>query len=94
MGQKIYTSTDYPASQWIELHNEMSYSHNWPGKIYFFCATAAEADPTPANNVDAAGNGGIAGVPNNAVPALDLRGLLMLALLLALAGGFALRRSA
>lgn len=43
VGQKIYTSTDYPASQWIELHNEMSYSHNWPGKIYFFCATAAEA---------------------------------------------------
>jgi alpha-ketoglutarate-dependent taurine dioxygenase len=43
VAQKIYTSTDYPASQWIELHNEMSYSHNWPAKIYFFCATAAEA---------------------------------------------------
>jgi alpha-ketoglutarate-dependent taurine dioxygenase len=38
---KIYTSTDYPASQWIQLHNEMSYSHNWPGKLFFFCVEPA-----------------------------------------------------
>jgi alpha-ketoglutarate-dependent taurine dioxygenase len=34
----IYTSTEYPADQHIPLHHEMSYSHNWPKKIYFFCA--------------------------------------------------------
>jgi alpha-ketoglutarate-dependent taurine dioxygenase len=34
----VYTSTEYPADQHIPLHHEMSYSHNWPQKIYFFCA--------------------------------------------------------
>lgn len=38
----IYTSTDYPADQPIFLHNENSYQHAWPLKIFFFCVTAAE----------------------------------------------------
>src|SRR5262249_8553634 len=33
---KIYTSTDYPASQWIQMHNEMSFAHHWPRKVFFF----------------------------------------------------------
>jgi alpha-ketoglutarate-dependent taurine dioxygenase len=37
----IYTSTEYPADQNIPLHNENSYSHTWPGKIYFFCVEPA-----------------------------------------------------
>ncbi|HKG80852.1 MAG TPA: TauD/TfdA family dioxygenase [Pyrinomonadaceae bacterium] len=37
----IYTSTEYPADQHIPLHNENSYSHVWPGKIYFFCVEPA-----------------------------------------------------
>jgi alpha-ketoglutarate-dependent taurine dioxygenase len=40
---KIYTSTEYPASQSIPLHNEMAYSLNWPMKIWFFCLKSAEA---------------------------------------------------
>jgi alpha-ketoglutarate-dependent taurine dioxygenase len=40
---KIYTSTEYPASQSIPLHNEMAYSLNWPMKICFFCLKSAEA---------------------------------------------------
>jgi len=39
---KIYTSTDYPASQWIEMHNEKSYSHQWPSKVFFFCLQPAD----------------------------------------------------
>jgi alpha-ketoglutarate-dependent taurine dioxygenase len=39
---KVYTSTEYPSDQSIEMHNEMSYSHNWPRKVFFFCATPAE----------------------------------------------------
>lgn len=39
---KIYTSTEYPASQDIPLHNEMSYTRSWPMKIGFFCMLAAE----------------------------------------------------
>ena len=39
---KIYTSTEYPAHQFIPLHNEMSYSRHWPMKIWFFCIQAAE----------------------------------------------------
>ncbi len=34
----IYTSTDYPPSYPIFLHNENSYQKAWPRKIFFFCA--------------------------------------------------------
>ena len=34
---KVYTSTTFPADQPIPLHHEMSYSHNWPTKIWFYC---------------------------------------------------------
>lgn len=33
----VYTSTEFPPDQRIPLHHEMSYSHNWPAKILFFC---------------------------------------------------------
>jgi len=39
---RVYTSTEYPADQDIPLHNELSYSRNWPMKIFFFCVTVAE----------------------------------------------------
>jgi alpha-ketoglutarate-dependent taurine dioxygenase len=35
---KIYTSTEYPNEESIPLHNEMSYAHFWPRKIWFYCA--------------------------------------------------------
>jgi alpha-ketoglutarate-dependent taurine dioxygenase len=38
----IYTSTDHPAAQPIVLHNEQSYTLNWPMKIWFYCAQPAE----------------------------------------------------
>jgi alpha-ketoglutarate-dependent taurine dioxygenase len=38
---RIYTSTEYPAHQHIPLHNEQSYTTEWPLKIWFFCARAA-----------------------------------------------------
>jgi amino acid adenylation domain-containing protein len=37
----IYTSTDHPADQHILLHNEQSYTLNWPMKIWFFCVQPA-----------------------------------------------------
>lgn len=44
----IYTSTDYPPSYPIFLHNENSYQKVWPRKIFFFCHTpAAEGGATP-----------------------------------------------
>ena len=33
----VYTSTDHPADQPIFLHNEQSYTLNWPMKIWFCC---------------------------------------------------------
>jgi len=33
----IYTSTDHPNDQMINMHNEHSYSHQWPLKIVFYC---------------------------------------------------------
>jgi alpha-ketoglutarate-dependent taurine dioxygenase/acyl carrier protein len=44
----IYTSTDHPANQHILLHNEQSYTLNWPMKIWFFCLRPArEGGRTP-----------------------------------------------
>ncbi|HYW71139.1 MAG TPA: amino acid adenylation domain-containing protein [Pyrinomonadaceae bacterium] len=42
LGEKIYTSTEYPPDQWIQLHNEMSYAHNWPRTVYFYCELPAQ----------------------------------------------------
>jgi len=41
VSKNIYTSTEYPADQHIPLHHEMSYSHNWPMKLWFYCIQAA-----------------------------------------------------
>lgn len=38
----IYTSTEYPANQFIPLHNEMSYSRTWSMKIAFCCIKKAQ----------------------------------------------------
>ncbi|HZI20320.1 MAG TPA: TauD/TfdA family dioxygenase [Pyrinomonadaceae bacterium] len=43
VGRNVYTSTEYPAGQAIPLHHEMSYSHNWPAKIWFYCAQPARS---------------------------------------------------
>lgn len=44
----IYTSTEYPAHQSIPLHNENSYSHQWPTKVWFFSMqVATEGGETP-----------------------------------------------
>ena len=48
----IYTSTDHPDNQSIFLHNELSYSHTWPMKIWFFCVTApSQGGETPIADI-------------------------------------------
>ena len=48
----IYTSTEYPPSHRIFLHNENSYSATWPLKIMFFCVTApVDRGETPIADV-------------------------------------------
>jgi alpha-ketoglutarate-dependent taurine dioxygenase len=39
---RIYTSTEYPAHQSIPLHNEQSYTTEWPLKLWFHCERPAE----------------------------------------------------
>jgi len=41
VGERVYTSTDYPADQTIFPHNEHSYSRTVPLKLLFFCLTPA-----------------------------------------------------
>ncbi len=41
--KQVYTSTDYPAEESIHMHCELSYSHNWPAKLAFFCEKPAES---------------------------------------------------
>ncbi len=39
----VYTSTEHPPDQAIFLHNENSYQHAWPRRVFFCCVTPAEA---------------------------------------------------
>ncbi|MGH9874028.1 MAG: TauD/TfdA family dioxygenase [Pyrinomonadaceae bacterium] len=39
---RIYSSTEYPANQTIPLHNENSYTRNWPMKLSFFAMEVPE----------------------------------------------------
>lgn len=39
----VYTSTEHPADQPIVLHNEQSYTLNWPLRIVFHCETEPAA---------------------------------------------------
>ncbi|HVR08094.1 MAG TPA: condensation domain-containing protein, partial [Thermoanaerobaculia bacterium] len=39
VGEKVYTSTEYPPELTVSMHNELSYAHRWPRKILFFCVT-------------------------------------------------------
>jgi alpha-ketoglutarate-dependent taurine dioxygenase len=41
VGERVYTSTDYPEDQKIFPHNEHSYSRTLPLKLFFFCRTPA-----------------------------------------------------
>lgn len=43
LSSAIYTSTEYPAELRISLHNELSYSHTWPSRLYFCCAVAPQS---------------------------------------------------
>ncbi|MFD1969072.1 TauD/TfdA family dioxygenase [Trinickia caryophylli] len=39
---RVYSSTEYPADQWIDQHNEQSYTRRWPARIWFYSDIAAE----------------------------------------------------
>lgn len=42
LGDKVYTSTEFPAAHPIMPHNELSYVQSWPTRIWFYCLIAAE----------------------------------------------------
>jgi alpha-ketoglutarate-dependent taurine dioxygenase len=37
VADRVFTSTELSEDQWIPFHHEMSYSHNWPSLLYFYC---------------------------------------------------------
>jgi alpha-ketoglutarate-dependent taurine dioxygenase len=43
VGEGVFTSTDHPHDQPIVLHNEQSYTLDWPMKIIFCCLEPARA---------------------------------------------------
>ena len=48
LGDGVYTATEYPSHQIIPLHNEQSYTLQWPLNIWFHCVTAPkEGGETP-----------------------------------------------
>jgi len=38
----IYTSTEYPSTETISLHNEMAYTARWPMKLWFYSDLVAQ----------------------------------------------------
>lgn len=42
VGEGAFTSTEFPAEQWIVLHSEMSYARTWPRLLMFQCKDAAD----------------------------------------------------
>ncbi|MFE7121999.1 TauD/TfdA family dioxygenase [Streptomyces sp. NPDC057654] len=40
VGENVYTSTEYPQELTISMHNELSYSAQWPSRLLFYCAVA------------------------------------------------------
>ncbi|MCX5410106.1 TauD/TfdA family dioxygenase (plasmid) [Streptomyces sp. NBC_00335] len=49
VGGNVYTSTEYPPEFTISMHNEMSYAHQWPTRLAFYCEkAAATGGATPA----------------------------------------------
>lgn len=52
MGDKVYTSTEFPPERFISIHNELCYVMTWPMKILFYCMTAPEqGGETPIGDV-------------------------------------------
>jgi Taurine catabolism dioxygenase TauD, TfdA family len=52
LGDRVYTSTEYPSDQSIALHNELTYVTCWPMKICFFCISpATKGGETPLADV-------------------------------------------
>ncbi|MFL6253470.1 MAG: amino acid adenylation domain-containing protein [Pyrinomonadaceae bacterium] len=43
VGGKVYTPVFYPPDQQLLWHNENSFNHQWPGKIFFGCVQPARA---------------------------------------------------
>lgn len=40
LGNRIYTSTEFPPQLEIGLHNELSYTRSWPERVFFCCLVA------------------------------------------------------
>lgn len=43
VAKNVYTSTEFAADQSIPLHHEMSYSHNWPQRLLFYCEQPSDS---------------------------------------------------
>lgn len=43
VGDRVYTSTEFPAHMEIGLHNELSYTRTWPECLLFCCLVAAQS---------------------------------------------------
>ena len=57
LGNRIFTATEYPASQEIPLHNEDAYQRQWPLKLAFCCLQpAAAGGETPISDMRLVGH--------------------------------------
>lgn len=43
IGDGVYSATEYPRHQRINLHNENTYAHDWPDTLFFWCVRPADS---------------------------------------------------
>jgi alpha-ketoglutarate-dependent taurine dioxygenase len=72
VGDRVFTASEYPASQEIPLHNENSYHRSWPLRIAF-CAlvVAASGGETPIAPMDRV----TASIPPDVLARFETRGV-------------------
>jgi alpha-ketoglutarate-dependent taurine dioxygenase len=52
LGDRIYTSTEFPPERTISIHNELCYVATWPMKIFFYCMRPSDSGgETPIGDV-------------------------------------------
>jgi hypothetical protein len=85
VGSGVYTSTEYPATATIAMHNEMSYKDIYPDFIYFYCATPpAQGGETPIADSRKV----LASLPQRVVDAFEARGVSYIRNMIDSAGSF------
>ena len=73
LSENLYSATEHPGHQRIDLHNENSYAHQWPGTLFFWCVSPA---PSGGENLLADSRAVLARLPHTLRERFEKHGVL------------------